>query len=149
MNISQLWTSKKFSNIWKTRKQRLRLLFSERVKKYPYGPLTTLKVIFTNSPQIIVHLYFKTIIILFRQIYIILFPQSINMLFKVVSSSHKILLTLRTDLILKKSLMQLCFVRLSFTRIESWDMQDPHRKWPLQQLKILPFFGNLSRQTFS
>ena len=82
------------------KKHILRLLFSERVKKYRYGPQKTLKVIFTNSPQIIVHIYFKIIIILFRQntIFIILFPQSINMLFKVMSSAHKISLTLRTDL---------------------------------------------------
>ena len=38
------------------------LSFLERVKKYLYGPQMTLKVIFTNSPQIIVHIYFKIMI---------------------------------------------------------------------------------------
>ena len=46
---------------------------------------------------------------------IILFPQRVNNFFKVVSSSHKIVLTLRTDLnILLVSKMQFWFIRLIY-----------------------------------
>ena len=78
--------------------------------------------------------------------YLILFPQGVNNFFKVMSSSDKIFLTLRTDL---KNFFKCNSGLWDWnTRIESWDLQDPHRKWPFEQLKILPFFGNFSKQTF-